>query len=90
MICRNIVWNNSLADTKWYWKLTKNIFRYGHKSTDDSYNGAHTVNEGKCFEHEAVAIDFNPSIAIRGEGFLEVIRFATRLILNADETELLA
>jgi len=29
-------------------------------------------------------------LAIRAEGFLEQIRFFTRLILNADETDLLA
>lgn len=34
------------ADTKHYWKLTKHIFRYGHVNQADSYNGAHTVNEG--------------------------------------------
>ncbi|KAH7913034.1 hypothetical protein BJ138DRAFT_1146880 [Hygrophoropsis aurantiaca] len=59
------------TDTKHYWKLTKHIFRYGHRGADDGYNGAHTINE-----------------AIRGEGFLEQIRFFTRLILNADETNL--
>ncbi|KAI0642377.1 carboxypeptidase S [Trametes meyenii] len=33
------------TDTKHYWKLTKHIFRYGHRNAGDSYNGAHTVNE---------------------------------------------
>ncbi|KAI0704318.1 hypothetical protein BC835DRAFT_1262208 [Cytidiella melzeri] len=31
--------------TKSYWKLTRNIFRYGHSADGASYNGAHTVNE---------------------------------------------
>ncbi|KAI0032673.1 carboxypeptidase S [Vararia minispora EC-137] len=57
------------TDTRHYWNLTKNIFRYAHGGADDRYNGAHTVNE-----------------AIRAEGFLEMIRFHTRLILNADES----
>jgi len=57
------------TDTRHYWNLTKNIFRYGHLSSRDSNNGAHTINE-----------------AVRGEGFLEVIRFHSRLILNMDET----
>lgn len=35
-----------VLDTKHYWDLTKHIFRYGHKGGYDSYNGAHTVNEG--------------------------------------------
>ena len=39
------------ADTKHYWKLTKHIFRYGHINGGDSFNGAHTVNEGAFFPH---------------------------------------
>ncbi|EIW79289.1 carboxypeptidase S [Coniophora puteana RWD-64-598 SS2] len=32
-------------DTRHYWRLTRHIFRYGHRGSSDSYNGAHTVNE---------------------------------------------
>ncbi|KAL5531499.1 hypothetical protein ACEPAG_4376 [Sanghuangporus baumii] len=32
-------------DTRYYWNLTKHIFRYSHLGASDSYNGAHTVNE---------------------------------------------
>lgn len=60
------------TDTRYYWDLTKHIFRYGHLGASDRNNGAHTVNE-----------------AIRAEGFLEMIRFFTVIILNADKTELL-
>ncbi|KAF8141984.1 hypothetical protein EV363DRAFT_41098 [Boletus edulis] len=60
------------TDTRFYWNLTKHIFRYGHRGGADGYNGAHTINE-----------------AIRGEGFLEQIRFFSRLILNADQSDLL-
>ncbi|RPD64023.1 carboxypeptidase S [Lentinus tigrinus ALCF2SS1-7] len=60
------------TDTKHYWKLTKHIYRYGHMNGEDSYNGAHTINE-----------------AVRGEGFLEIIRFFTWVILNVDESALL-
>ncbi|KAF9219764.1 carboxypeptidase S [Gyrodon lividus] len=60
------------TDTRHYWNLTKDIFRYGHRGATDGYNGVHTINE-----------------AIRAEGFLEQIRFFTRLILNADQTDLL-
>ena len=35
------------ADTRYYWNLTTNIFRYRHLMDKDAYNGAHTVNEGK-------------------------------------------
>lgn len=37
------------ADTKWYWDLTDNIFRYGHVnagSNGELIAGIHTVNEG--------------------------------------------
>ncbi|KAG9312990.1 hypothetical protein JVU11DRAFT_6428 [Chiua virens] len=60
------------TDTKFYWKLTPHIFRYGH--TEGAIGGAplagvHTVNE-----------------AISASSFVEIIRFFTVLILNADET----
>ncbi|KAL5537075.1 hypothetical protein ACEPAF_898 [Sanghuangporus sanghuang] len=59
-------------DTRYYWNLTKHIFRYGHLGASDRNNGAHTVNE-----------------AVRAEGFVELIRFFTVLILNSDKTDLL-
>ncbi|KAI0693188.1 carboxypeptidase S [Cerioporus squamosus] len=33
------------TDTRYYWNVTKNIFRYKHLHAKDRYNGAHTVNE---------------------------------------------
>ncbi|KAI1796624.1 carboxypeptidase S [Ganoderma leucocontextum] len=33
------------TDTRYYWGLTKNIFRYRHLTDRDAFNGAHTVNE---------------------------------------------
>lgn len=40
------------ADTRFYWKLTRHIFRYGH--TDGAVGGTllpgvHTVNEGEYY-----------------------------------------
>ncbi|KAF8449022.1 hypothetical protein L210DRAFT_847620 [Boletus edulis BED1] len=60
------------TDTKFYWKLTPHIFRYGH--TDGAVGGTllpgvHTVNE-----------------AMPASNFVEIIRFFTVLILNADES----
>ncbi|KAI0675970.1 carboxypeptidase S [Trametes maxima] len=46
------------TDTKHYWKLTKHIFRYGHRNARDSYNGAHTVNEALRAEGFIEAIRF--------------------------------
>ncbi|GJE90960.1 carboxypeptidase S [Phanerochaete sordida] len=60
------------TDTRHYWPLTKNIFRYSHSwSGDRSWlsRGVHTVNE-----------------AIYADQYLEMIRFFTTLILNADES----
>jgi len=33
------------TDTRYYWDLTRAIYRYGGMNAKDSYNGAHTVNE---------------------------------------------
>ncbi|KAJ7733233.1 hypothetical protein DFH07DRAFT_871009 [Mycena maculata] len=61
-------------DTRFYWNLTRHIFRYSHYGDrDDYYNGLHTVNE-----------------AVRGEAVVEQVRFFTMLILNSDETALFA
>ncbi len=40
---RPLIWR---ADTRYYWNVTKNIFRYKHLHEKDRYNGAHTINEG--------------------------------------------
>ncbi|CAE6428447.1 unnamed protein product [Rhizoctonia solani] len=33
------------TDTRFYWNLTANIFRYSHLSEEDAYAGVHTINE---------------------------------------------
>lgn len=79
-------------DTRHYWNLTKHIFRYDHRAATDNYNGIHTINEG---QKTLVRLWLGYSCAacvtaVRAEGFLEQIRFITRLILNADQSDLLA
>ncbi|KAF8920567.1 hypothetical protein CPB85DRAFT_1548472 [Mucidula mucida] len=38
------------TDTRFYWNLTRHIYRYSHRGDlDDLYNGLHTVNEGESF-----------------------------------------
>ncbi|KIY65076.1 carboxypeptidase S [Cylindrobasidium torrendii FP15055 ss-10] len=63
------------GDTRYYWKLSRHIFRYGHKNAFNAEkatkSGVHTVNEH-----------------IEVEAFLEIIRFFTTLVLNSDEAEL--
>ncbi len=86
------IYKYSSPDTKHYWNLTKHIFRYGHKGGFDAYNGAHTVNEGEYFANEQseyISTKHMCLPAIRAEGFLEMIRFFSQLILNSDQTDLL-
>ncbi|KAG2066244.1 carboxypeptidase S [Suillus decipiens] len=62
------------TDTRFYWKLTDHIFRYGHLGVAGGGSlpsGVHTVNE---------AISIN--------NFVEMIRFYTTLVLNVDESSL--
>ncbi|KAG0709350.1 hypothetical protein DFH29DRAFT_1027587 [Suillus ampliporus] len=62
------------TDTRFYWKLTDHIFRYGHlegASGGAIPSGVHTVNE-----------------AIPVNNFVELVRFFTTLILNVDESSL--
>ncbi|KAG1760147.1 hypothetical protein EDD22DRAFT_955247 [Suillus occidentalis] len=66
--------NNWNTDTRFYWKLTDHIFRYGHlggASGGSLPSGVHTINE-------AIPID----------SFVEMIRFYTTLVLNVDESSL--
>ncbi|KAJ3715986.1 carboxypeptidase S [Lentinula raphanica] len=61
------------TDTKYYWNLTRHIFRYNHKNGaygGDIATGVHTVNENIPLDH-----------------YIEMIRFFSTLILNADEAE---
>ncbi|KIK62590.1 hypothetical protein GYMLUDRAFT_164647 [Collybiopsis luxurians FD-317 M1] len=61
------------TDTKYYWNLTRHIFRYNHKNGaygGDVATGIHTVNENIPLDH-----------------YLEIIRFFSTLILNADESD---
>ncbi|KAG1822231.1 hypothetical protein EV424DRAFT_1321997 [Suillus variegatus] len=62
------------TDTRFYWKLTDHIFRYGHLEAAGGGSlpsGVHTVNE-------AISID----------GFVGMIGFYTTLVLNVDESSL--
>ncbi|CCL99719.1 uncharacterized protein FIBRA_01741 [Fibroporia radiculosa] len=54
------------TDTRHYWKLTKHIFRYGHTFGDDSYNGAHTVNEAMRADGLLEVIRFHTRLILNG------------------------
>ncbi|KAJ7281787.1 hypothetical protein C8J57DRAFT_82767 [Mycena rebaudengoi] len=58
------------TDTRYYWKLSRSIFRYNHKNAPPpGESGVHTVNE-----------------SMNVDALLEMIRFFSTLILNADES----
>ncbi|KAF9649050.1 carboxypeptidase S [Thelephora ganbajun] len=58
------------TDTRYYWELSENIYRYNHDDFDkrDGLGGIHTINEN-----------------IRVDSLLEMIKFFVALILNTDE-----
>ncbi|KAF4569828.1 hypothetical protein EYR40_008808 [Pleurotus pulmonarius] len=60
------------TDTRYYWKLSDHIFRYNHHNQGNSSN----VLGGVHTVNESLDVD----------AFLEMIRFFTTLILNADES----
>ncbi|KAJ7281792.1 hypothetical protein C8J57DRAFT_1298553 [Mycena rebaudengoi] len=58
------------TDTRYYWKLSRSIFRYNHNNAPPlKESGVHTVNE-----------------SMNVDALLEMIRFFSTLILNADES----
>ncbi|KAF8337821.1 hypothetical protein F5887DRAFT_983768 [Amanita rubescens] len=61
------------TDTRYYWNLSRHIFRYNHQNAGNVSaglpNNIHTLDE-------AISID----------SFLEMIRFFATLIMNADES----
>ncbi|KAI0352309.1 carboxypeptidase S [Trametes cingulata] len=59
------------SDTQYYWALTPHIYRYNHHN---SGNGT-VLDDGLHTVNESIDVD----------AFLEMIRFFTTLILNADE-----
>ncbi|KAL4073057.1 hypothetical protein V8B97DRAFT_1869576 [Scleroderma yunnanense] len=63
------------TDTKYYWNLTPHIFRYGHNRGA----GDRLLPVGVHTVNEAIYVD----------SFVEIIRYFTTLILNADESILL-
>ncbi|CAL1714699.1 unnamed protein product [Somion occarium] len=59
------------TDTRYYWKLTPHIFRYNHH-----YTGNSTLFQDIHTVNEFIAVD----------AYIEMIKFFTILILNADES----
>ena len=81
--------NKYCSDTQYYWGLTRNIFRYSHLRDADFYNGLHTVNEGTSFwraeRNRSLTSQRHVFLAVRGEAWIQSIRFYTQFILNCDE-----
>lgn len=89
----DLTWNAhqyvDITDTRHYWKLTENIFRYSHQNTSSGGaigNGVHTVNECAFRLLSSISPQQLGFLATEIDSFLEMIRFFTTLILNADES----
>jgi Gly-Xaa carboxypeptidase len=61
------------TDTKHYWNLTSHIYRYAHISGADMYTPSGIHSVNE---------------ALKATAFVDVIRWYTRLILNADESDM--
>ncbi|KAA1468874.1 carboxypeptidase S [Dentipellis sp. KUC8613] len=61
------------TDTRYYWDLTSHIFRYNHHNSGEGGDLSNGVHTVNEF--------------IRVDDFVEMIRFFTALILNADEAK---
>ena len=79
------------TDTRHYWNLTRHIIRYNHHDGGKSSrkpNGVHTVNE-RMFGNPLSSLDSWSLMSLAdmpADNFVEMIRFFTTLILNADES----
>jgi len=86
-----------VTDTRYYWTISENIFRYTHHNLGKVDNalagGVHTVNERACLiypvsVHCVLVSDVVAVVVCIGmemDAFLETIRFYVTLILNLDE-----
>ncbi|KAJ7583280.1 hypothetical protein C8J56DRAFT_953540 [Mycena floridula] len=68
------------TDTQYYWKLSRHIFRYNHKNSGEGSDA--DLKEGDGIGNGVHTVNESMSV----DAFLEVIRFFTTLILNADES----
>ncbi|KAI0793938.1 carboxypeptidase S [Fomes fomentarius] len=58
------------TDTRYYWNVTRNIFRYKHLHERDRYNGAHTVNEAVRAEGWIDSIRFYTKFILNCDEYL--------------------
>lgn len=76
-------------DTRYYWKLSPHIFRYNHNHSGNGtkpLGGIHTVNECEFPLLSTSRCAVQILLVIEVDSYLEMIRFFTTLILNADES----
>ncbi|KAF7327236.1 Gly-X carboxypeptidase [Mycena kentingensis (nom. inval.)] len=79
------------TDTRYYWNLSRHIYRYNHNNmvvSEKGMAGAHTLNEGAelrlvCLLDSDRFGDARAALHI--DALLEMIQFFVALILNADE-----
>ncbi|KAF8609702.1 carboxypeptidase S [Ceratobasidium sp. AG-I] len=60
------------TDTRYYWNVTPNIFRYSHLSEEDVYNGAHTINEATRASGFVEQIQFFKNLILTADDSTEI------------------
>ena len=86
--CNLSVGSHASTDTRYYWKLSENIYRYNHGTNigKKDMGGIHTVNESGSISLCLNSVGQLMTIAdLFASDFLEMVKFFTTLILNADE-----
>ena len=86
----------TFQDTDPYWNLTSHIFRYNHHFTGNASltDSIHTINECTSYILERISCSKQRELivcdtVIEVDAYIEMIKFFTLLILNADESRAL-
>ena len=82
-----LVGSHTSTDTGYYWKLSENIYRYSHRNDiKKGPGGIHTVNESRLISPCLDSVgQLKAIVDLSADNWLEMIKFFTTLILNADE-----
>ncbi|CAE6463393.1 unnamed protein product, partial [Rhizoctonia solani] len=60
------------TDTRFYWNLTPNIFRYSHLSDEDIYDGVHTINEAMRVKGFVEIIQFFKNLILTADDATDI------------------
>jgi len=70
------------TDTKRYWNLTKNIYRFAYLTMSGGFNNVHTVDEFIVSHHNSYSYLYAQSADV----FVEQVRWFMNFIVNVDES----